>query len=278
MQLSIVIPTINRKKELEKLLDSINHFVLNIVFEVIIIDQNSVGFLDDIIDKFKNELNISHHLVDFKGLSKAKNYGAKVAKGEYISFPDDDCDIFPDTYSKALAILKSLEVDIVFGRCIDSNGNDSVLNFKKTSYLLNEKNMLGGFVEATGLIHKGVFENNFYFDEKMGAGCFHGAEEGYDWLYRILTKTKLKVYYCKDVIYYHPQVVLDKSSSQAIKRVFTYSCGKAYLYKKHKFYYKYFKRLTLVALSIPFYLIFNKKKVRYYISELLGLMAGLILN
>ena len=278
MQLSIVIPTINRKKELEKLLDSINHFVLNIVFEVIIIDQNSVGFLDDIIDKFKNELNISHHLVDFKGLSKAKNYGAKVAKGEYISFPDDDCDIFPDTYSKALAILKSLEVDIVFGRCIDSNGNDSVLNFKKTSYLLNKKNMLGGFVEATGLIHKGVFENNFYFDEKMGAGCFHGAEEGYDWLYRILTKTKLKVYYCKDVIYYHPQVVLDKSSSQAIKRVFTYSCGKAYLYKKHKFYYKYFKRLTLVALSIPFYLIFNKKKVRYYISELLGLMAGLILN
>lgn len=278
MQLSIIIPTINRKIELEELLNSIQKYIIDITFEVIIIDQNPSGFLDDIINKFRETLNISHHLVTFKGLSKAKNYGVKKAKGEYLTFPDDDCKIFHETYYKALDIIVSKNVEIVFGRCIDNLGNDSVLKFKKESFYLTKNNMLGGFVEATGIINKSVFEKGFYYDENMGAGCFHGAEEGYDWLYRIFTESNKKAYYSTDIVFYHPQVISDKGSSQAIIRAFTYSCGKAYLYKKHRFYYRYFKRLILVTFSIPFYFIFNRNRVRYYFSELLGLLSGVIIK
>jgi glycosyltransferase involved in cell wall biosynthesis len=278
MQLSIIIPTINRRIELEELLNSIQNYVIDIPFEVIIVDQNPSGFLHEIINKFKEILNISHHLVSFKGLSKAKNYGAKKANGEYLTFPDDDCKIFPETYSKALGLMVSKNVDIVFGRCIDASGYDSVLNFNKQSYILNKNNMVGGFVEATGVIHKSIFEKDFYFDEKMGAGCFHGAEEGYDWLYRIFSESDVEAYYCPSVIYYHPQVLLDKGSDHAIKRAFTYSCGNAYLCKKHKFYARYFKRLTLVVFSIPVYLFINQKKAKYYFSELLGLLSGVIID
>lgn len=278
MQLSIIIPTINRQVELEALLSSIENYVTNITFEVIIIDQNAVGFLDNLINRFKEKINITHHLVSFRGLSKAKNYGIKVAKGEYLSFPDDDCMLFPDTYTNALNILKTENIDMVFGRCIDSNGRDSVLNFKKETYKLNKKNMTGGFVEATGIINKSVFESGFYFDENMGAGCFHGAEEGYDWLYRILTETPIDAFYSTNIIFYHPQVLLDKGSPQSIKRVFTYSCGKAYLYRKHKFYTKYFKRIILVAISILVYVIISQKKAKYYLSELLGLLSGIIIE
>jgi glycosyltransferase involved in cell wall biosynthesis len=278
MQLSIIIPTINRKLELEVLLISILDNLANITFEVIIIDQNPLGFLDEIINKFKYTLDISHHLVPFKGLSKAKNYGSKLAKGEYLTFPDDDCKIFHNTYAKALETLKFNNVDIVFGRCIDSNGNDSVLKFKKESYALNKNNMLGGFVEATGVIHKSIFEKGFYYDENMGAGCFHGAEEGFDWLYRILTKSNFKVFFNKDVIFYHPQVLLNKGSNQSLKRVFTYSCGRAYLCRKHKFYFTFVKRIVLVIFSLPFYLFVNRKKAKYYFSEFLGLLSGLIID
>ncbi len=278
VKLSIIIPTINRKIELEELLISIQNYVNDIAFEVIIIDQNPVGYLDDLISKFNSSLKISHHLVNFKGLSKAKNYGAKLAKGEYLTFPDDDCKIFTNTYSNALATLESKKVDIVFGRCVDSVGNDSVLKFKTKSYSLNKKNMLGGFVEATGVIHKSIFQNNFYFDEKMGAGCFHGAEEGFDWLFRIFTFSSFEVFYNYEVKFYHPQVITDKGSSSAIKRVFTYSCGKAYLCKKHKFYFKYFTRLILVSTSIPIYFIINRRKAKYYFSELLGLLTGIMID
>jgi glycosyltransferase involved in cell wall biosynthesis len=278
MQLSIIISTINREKELEALLASIEKHVKNVTFEVIIIDQNPPGFLDDVILKFKENLKISHHLVAFRGLSKAKNYGAKIAKGEYFTFPDDDCMLLSNTYFDALEILQSQSFDIVFGRCIDSKGQDSVMKFKKESTKLNTNNMFGGFVEATGVIHKSVFDKGFYFDEKMGVGCFHGAEEGYDWLYRILTSIKSEVFYSTKIIFLHPQVLIDKGSKFSLKRVFTYSCGKAYLCKKHKFYAMYIKRLVLVSMSIPLYLLINPKKAKYYISELLGLISGFIIE
>jgi glycosyltransferase involved in cell wall biosynthesis len=278
MNLSIIIPTLNRTIELRALLQSIEKYVLNINYEVVIIDQNPSGFLDDILNEFNVILNIKHHIVSFKGLSKAKNFGVSVAIGELLSFPDDDCTIFTDTYSKALETLKSENVDIVFGRCVDSKGEDSVLRFKKKPYLLNKDNMLGGFVEATGVINKRVFEQGFFFDENMGAGCFHGAEEGYDWLYRILTGSSIKAFYSTEVIFYHPQVLLDKGSIQALKRVFTYSCGTAHLCKKHRFYFRFIKRLTFVMLSLPVYLIVNRKKGRYYLAEFLGLMSGLVIG
>jgi glycosyltransferase involved in cell wall biosynthesis len=274
MQLSIVIPTINRRIELEELLNSIQNYVIDIIYEVIIIDQNPSGFLDDIILEYRDILNISHYLVSFKGLSKAKNYGAKKAIGEYLTFPDDDCRIYSDTYSKALETIATKKVDIVFGRCIDAEGNDSVLQFKKESYRLSKNNMLGGFVEATGVIHQSVFDKGFFYDENMGAGCFHGAQEGYDWLYRILTCSQIEVMYNPEVLFYHPQVLLDKGSIQALKRVFTYSCGTAYLCKKHKLYFRYYKRLTLVFGSLFVYLVINREKMRYYFVELLGLLSG----
>lgn len=278
VDLSIIIPTIGRKNELNSLLKSIVDCGLELTTEIIIIDQNPIGFLDEMLDEFRAVLNINHQIVSFKGLSKAKNFGVKIAKGEYFSFPDDDCKIFSDTYSIAFKTIETENVDVVFGRCIDVNGNDSVLKFKKESYFLNTKNMLGGFVEATGVINKSIFEQGFYFDENMGAGCFHGAEEGYDWLYRILTNSNLKAFYNPEVKFYHPQVLLDKGTTQALKRVFTYSCGKAYLCKKHHFYFRYIKRLFLIMISVPFYVIINRKKARYYFVEILGLLSGFVIG
>lgn len=278
VDLSIIIPTIGRKNELICLLKSIVYCNLELSTEVIIIDQNPIGFLDGMLEEFNSVLNINHQLVTFKGLSKAKNFGAKLANGEYFTFPDDDCKIFSDTYSIAFKTIKTENVDVVFGRCIDLNGNDSVLKFKKESYFLNSKNMLGGFVEATGVINKSIFEKGFYFDENMGAGCFHGAEEGYDWLYRILKNSNLKAFYNPEVKFYHPQVLLDKGSKQALKRVFTYSCGNAFLCKKHSFYRRYFKRLILTSFSIPIYLLINRRKAKYYFCELLGLLIGVIIE
>lgn len=136
-----------------------------------------------------------------KACLKRKNYGAKVAKGKFISFPDDDCKIFLDTYQKAFKLLDEKKSDMVFGKCIDAEGNDSVLNFKKYEYHLHPSNMLGGFVEATVVCKKEVFDD-YKFDENMGAGEFFGAEEGFDWLYRILTSSSYTAFYSPEIKFY----------------------------------------------------------------------------
>lgn len=275
IKLSILVPTIGRKHELAMLLQSILDAALRFNYEIVIVDQNPVGFLKEVLDQYQNQLPIIHHLVSFKGLSKAKNYGVKVSKGEFICFPDDDCKVFHDTFAKAFQLLDNENCDMVFGKCIDDKGVDSVLNFRKQQYTLNSKNMLGGFVEATVVCARGIFEK-FEFDENMGAGTFFGAEEGFDWLYRILTKTDAKAVFSPEIKFYHPQVILSKGDLSALQRVFKYRCGTAYLCQKHGFVGQYYKRLLLsYGAFLSFYFLDREKSI-YYHTEYHALRLGKI--
>ena len=273
--LSILVPTIGRTAELDMLLDSLQKAMLHLPYEIIIIDQNPAEFLDEVLSKYQHVLPISHHLVAFKGLSKAKNYGVKVSKGDFICFPDDDCKVFPDTFAKAFQLLENEKCDMVFGKCIDEKGNDSVLNFQKEKYTLTKENMLGGFVEATVVCKKEIFDS-FKFDENMGAGTFFGAEEGFDWLYRILTQTEAKAVFSPEIKFYHPQVILSKGDLSALQRVFKYRCGTAYLCQKHGFVGQYYKRLLLsYGAFLSFYLLDREKSI-YYQTEYHALRLGKI--
>lgn len=276
IKLSILVPTIGRVKEVKELLDSIHRSKIDFGYEIIIIDQNNTNILDSVVLEYSNLLPVFHHKVAFKGLSKAKNYGANIALGEFVSFPDDDCKIFTETYIKAFEILERENADMVFGKCIDENGNDSVLNFKKTAYTLCKDNMLGGFVEATVVCKKSIFDT-FKFDENMGAGTFFGAEEGFDWMYRILTQSNIKAIYSPEIKFYHPQVILQKGDEASLNRVFKYSCGTAYLCKKHGLRKKYYKRLILVFIASYIYFFLNKNYFRYYRLEGFGLRVGYLL-
>lgn len=273
--LSIIIPTIGRIKELIFLLESIRSCEIDhSQVEIIVIDQNNISFLEGVRLKFEY---VRWENVDFKGLSKAKNYGVTLANGKWLCFPDDDCEFFNDTIILALRFLYESNADIIFGKCIDRSGNDSVMNFKNQDFTLTVETMSGGFVEATGFVKKEVF-NQYKFDESMGAGCFHGAEEGYDWLFRILKNSKYKVIFNPLILFYHPQIISVKGDQASLKRVFTYRCGFAKLCFKHKFYFRFIKRVALVSFSLPFYAFYNKKKFYYYSAELLGLFSGAIIK
>ncbi|OPB92350.1 glycosyltransferase family 2 protein [Elizabethkingia occulta] len=275
LKLSILVPTIGRKKEVGELLQSIVDCFFDFSYEIIIIDQNGSNLLDEIISVFQHQLPINHHKVEFRGLSKAKNYGAKIASGAFISFPDDDCLIFKDTYSKAFEEINTHNLDLVFGKCIDKEGKDSVLNFNNEAYFLNKNNMIGGFVEATVVCKKEVFDD-FQFDENMGAGTFFGAEEGFDWVYRLLTTSKHKIYYTPKIKFYHPQVILDKGDLTSLNRVFKYRCGTAYLCVKHGFNFTYYKRLILTKIATFLFLLKNKNVAEYYRVEAMALQIGKI--
>lgn len=273
IMLSIVIATKGRKMELEALLNSIIGIDLSFI-EVLVIDQNVSNVLVEVVDKFKSKISLKHIKIESIGVSNARNVGIVNSEGKYLCFPDDDCKFLPDTIQ--IALEKILDYDVLFGKCVDEKGNDSVINFAKGEDAINYRNYSNRFVEAT-MFAKREIMLHFPYDENLGVGTFHGAEEAFDLVLRLLEHKK-KLFYTSEVLFYHPKKILDYTSKAELKRVFTYRCGFAKLCFKHKLYFKYFKRVLLVSLSLPFYMLFNQKKVRYYSVELLGLLTGIFVK
>ena len=274
--LSIVIPTIGREKEVRLLLQSISDTIPDrISYEIIIVDQNADDLLLSAIHD-ANNLHINHYKVSFRGLSKAKNYGTKQALGRYICFPDDDCRMLENSIETALNLLNTNQYDMVTGRCADEDGNDSILKFHKSDADLTIDNFEGKMVEPA-IFAKRELMLEYSFDETLGVGTFHGAEEGFDLIYRLL-KDKKRIFYSPDICLYHPQVILDKSEPKSILRAFTYRCGLGRVCVKHKLYRKLLKRLFAVLLFIPFCALFRRNSLRFYLAEMLGILSGVIVK
>ena len=276
MKISIVIPTLGRRIEVKELLASMIE-VKDYEHEIIIVDQNFNKSLDNIVKEHLKHLDIIHAKVDFRSLSKAKNYGIKMASGEIICFPDDDSRFFKGTLINAIKFLnENISIDIVFGKCIDDKGIDSVIKFYSNKSELTLKNFEGKFIEATMFARTSILKNN-YFDENMGIGSFFGAEEGYDLIYRLL-KQNYTLYYDPEIKFYHPQTINDYSNLKALRRVFEYRKGFAYLCRKHKLRKKFFIRLFFVFAAIFGLAFIDYKRARYYVIELFSLSVGYIFS
>lgn len=271
--ISIIIPTIGRSTELEALLHSITHSTYK-HYEIIVVDQNRMMIADDVILKYNDILPIQHIKVNFIGVSKARNYGLQFAKGQYLFFPDDDSELFPDTLALSVESLKSTGADVLFGKSVDRTFADSVTVFSDKSGYLSLKRYEKMFIEFTMFIKKNTFLK-FLYDESFGVGTFYGAEEGHDLVLRMLHK-KIVIFYTPEIRIYHPQKVISHFDKSEIRRVFSYRCGFAHLCGKHKMYRKYCTRLLQVILYIPYTMVAAPEKTRYYLSELMGLLTGII--
>lgn len=276
--LTIVLPTLGREKEVDAMLGSIRRFVTssNISFEIIVVDQNFSNLLDCVVEKYRAlGVEVLHHKVSFRGLSKAKNYGTKFARGKYICFIDDDAEFLEGTAQRAISILEEGIYDVVSGRCVDREGSDSVLHFKHEEQVLTLSAFENRFVEST-MFFKRKICGRFQYDENMGIGAFYGAEEGYDLVYRMLHEN-VKILFDPEIKFYHPQTVVSHSAPGIARKAFEYRKGFGYLCKKHRLYAKYYKRLFSVICYIPYLSIIRPRDVRYYFGEFLGLLVGKII-
>lgn len=273
--ISLIIPTIHRVSQLDALLHSITKSTYK-DYEVIVIDQNKTGMLDHLIFKYKDSIAIQHIRVDFAGASRARNHGLQYANGSFLMFPDDDAEIYPDTLALAKEYLLKMNADVLFGKCVDRTFADSVGKFSKKSGYLSLKNHENMFIEVTMFIRTKIYEE-YLFDETFGVGTFYGSSEAYDLVLRMLYGNVV-IFYTPDVKVYHPSKVTSHSEISEKRRVLSYSCGFAHLCVKHKLYRKYFTRLFKVVLYIPYTVIFASRKTRYYLSELIGLLTGIIVR
>lgn len=94
IEISIIICTFNRAKSLERTLESIREMAIpqNMVWELIIVDNNSRDKTREIVEKFRvrTDMDVVYVFEEKKGLSNARNSGVRKARGEVIAFTDDD--------------------------------------------------------------------------------------------------------------------------------------------------------------------------------------------
>ncbi|CAG1023092.1 GalNAc(5)-diNAcBac-PP-undecaprenol beta-1,3-glucosyltransferase [Patescibacteria group bacterium] len=109
MNYSIIVPTCNRQKDLASLIDSILKQTI-LPVEVIVIDQSDSDDTKKYIESCSNyeltksnNINFIYMYQTKKNSAAARNKGIDVAKGQVISFLDDDVVLFRDYYEKVLS-------------------------------------------------------------------------------------------------------------------------------------------------------------------------------
>ena len=113
MKVSVIVPVYNVEEYLSKCLDSLASQTLK-EMEVLIVNDGSPDNSQKIIDKYvKKYHNMKSYIKENGGLSDARNYGLKYAKGEYIAFLDSDDYVTNDMYQKMYDKAVSGNYDMV---------------------------------------------------------------------------------------------------------------------------------------------------------------------
>lgn len=233
MKFSLIMATYARKDEIALFLESLlsqEKIDLN-KLELIIVDQNDKISLDDLCQKYMDKLNIIHIKSDKKGLSLNRNIGLKLARGEYIAFPDDDCTYYPDTLNRVQQYFEiHKNIDVVLGRIIDKQKNQNIIrNWKDTSYSVNKSNFFFSYSSITIFARK----NDILFDEDLGVGCFFGSNEDADYVWQMLDKN-MHLEYTPEIEVWHPE---PKEQEINYQKVYSYGLGFGALIYKHISFY-----------------------------------------
>jgi glycosyltransferase involved in cell wall biosynthesis len=96
--ISAVVATYQRKEELRRLFDSLIQSPTQNM-ELIIVDQNRNGLLDELIDAYRPLLQLKHLKLTEANQSRARNLGAAEAQYDIVCFPDDDCWFEPGAFA-----------------------------------------------------------------------------------------------------------------------------------------------------------------------------------
>ena len=181
LQFSFIIPVYNRPDEILELLHSFTALKTGLSYEIVIVEDGSSITSKDIVDTYKDKLDISYYFKENSGPGDSRNYGMQKAKGNYYIILDSDC-ILPENY--LTEVEKSLENEYVdcFGgpdAAHDSFSNlQKAINFAMTSFITTggirgNKNSVDKFQPRS--FNMGISKDAFIASK--GFGHIHPGED-----------------------------------------------------------------------------------------------------
>ncbi len=160
---SIVIPTYNSERTLEKCLESIKNQTYKNV-EVIVIDKGSKDNTVKIAKKYTDKTFV----INANERSEQKNYGIKKSNGEYICFIDSDMELMSKVIEECINLIESDEKIggiIIPERSVGDNFWAKVRDFERSFYAGTEIESARFFRKDLALEVGGFDENLIFFEE-----------------------------------------------------------------------------------------------------------------
>lgn len=109
---SVIIPVYNVKNYFPRCMQSVIAQTYS-NYEVVLIDDGSTDGSSDLCDQYTKEYAFVHTLHQSnQGQSAARNYGIKVAQGEYVCFIDSDDYVSVDYIEKMVTVLDLYQADM----------------------------------------------------------------------------------------------------------------------------------------------------------------------
>ena len=282
MKFSLIVGTLNRRNELQHCLNSLLQQAYK-DYEVIIVDQSEDDETKELVNTY-NDQRIIYNKVDFKGLSKARNYGLKIAGGDYFCLIDDDAYYDESFLANAYSYLKEKELHrvILSGYIFDTDKEGDFAKYKESldGRYLSLSKILNTCPSAGLVVPMDVIKECGGFDEELGVGARFGAGEETDLLIRVYKKG-FKVIYRKNLSLKHPYPPKEKKPGKEEKaeKMGAYYRGFGAVYKKHVFqsfhFYMFLRYLVvwmklIVKRLLPFKYDKNRTK-----AEIKGFKEGL---
>jgi glycosyltransferase involved in cell wall biosynthesis len=172
---SVILPTYNRAKTLERGIDSVLNQTFT-DFELIIIDDRSTDNTHVILSKYADLSNVRVMSQLRRGCSVARNIGISNAKGRYVAFQDSDDEWVPDKLAKAVAVLEGTgpEVGVFYSDMLRVQADGSSADFRSPDVeqgVLVSETTLDYQVYCIGIqsavIKRECFDEAGYFDEAL---------------------------------------------------------------------------------------------------------------
>lgn len=289
MLVSVIIPTFNRKRWLEKCLGSLLDQSYK-KYELIVVDNGSTDGTFGLVKALqRNHRNLICLRCEKKGASAARNFGLKIAKGGIVSFIDDDCEVERD-WIKNLIKAHQENGSLIIGGSIVNEGNIFVQAIQiaqefwlSTIHTSRPKNLEGFLMLIRNAVPAGTARfvnflpsNNFSFKRKALKDVFF--DETFDCtgedleLCQALQNKGYKLFYSPTVkVKHHPSINL----FSFIKKYYLYGRGFGCFKKKYKSYnfnipdsFLNSVKFFIEPLLIPFVLSYHtgqiKKKILFF--------------
>ena len=272
--ISLIVATLNRTSELERLLTSLDGQTLR-DFEVIIVDQNDDDRLIPIIERHRS-LSIQR-LHSERGLSLARNVGLPHAQGDIIAFPDDDCWYPSELLNRVREIFDSNpEYSALFTAMRDENHQTIGPKWPSEARFWTKEDVWVNGISPAGFIRREVARAIGFFDQRLGVGAPtpYQSGEDVDYFVRPLERS-WKIWYDPALTVHHPSFHREDRIND---KTYSYSLGGGYTLRAHR----YPIRRLVVSLTRSFggavvYSLKGKFRIaRSYLWRAAGLARGYV--
>lgn len=231
--ISVVVSTINRPNKIARCLNSILDSTYT-NFEIIVVDQSNDSKTKKIIEKLRTK-KIYYYQIRYRGLSRARNFGIRKARGNIIAFTDDDC-ISHTSWLETIteAFQSNKDAVGVFGKTLPYHPERHMGQQCPSLFSYPEEKLILAPVlhwKFIGLGNNMAFDRKVFtfvggFKEWLGHGSIGMSADDGEFSLRLLTKGYNLFYTPKAKIFHNRWL----SQEQAIKLYQAYACGEMACY------------------------------------------------